>query len=96
MSTVDSPTWIESRHAGDAMILKLRPSHLDRQEHPRREYDAVIDAIIDDGCRVVVLNLSNLRDTNHTWGLFQVIFVANRKLKEMGGRLGLEYGLVVH
>lgn len=87
MSTLKSPAWIESRQAGDVMILKLRPSHLDRQEHLRREYDGVIDAIIDDGCRRVVLNLSNLRDTNHTWGLFQVIFVANRKLKEMGGRL---------
>lgn len=87
MSTLASPAWIATRRAGDVTILELRPSHLDRHEHLRREYDDVIDAIIDDGCRRVVLNLSNLRDTNHTWGLFQVIFVANRKLKEMGGRL---------
>ncbi len=87
MSTLKSPAWIESRHAGDVMILKLRPSHLDRDQHCRREYGGVIDAAIAAGCRRVVLNLSNLRDTNHTWGLFQVIFVANRKLKEIGGRL---------
>ncbi len=87
MSTLDSPAWIESRHAGDLMILKLLPSHLDRDRHCRREYDGVIDAAIAAGCRRVVLDLSSLRDTNHTWGLFQVIFVANRKLKEMGGRL---------
>ncbi len=84
---MESPAWIESRRAGDVMILKLRPSHLDRQKHLRQEYDGVIDAAIDAGCRRVILDLSNLRDTNHTWGLFQVIFVANRKLKEMGGRL---------
>jgi anti-anti-sigma regulatory factor len=87
MSTLESPAWIESRRAGDVMILKLRPSHLDREEHPRREYDGVIDAAIAAGCRRVILDLSNLRDTNHTWGLFQVIFVANRKVKEVGGRV---------
>ncbi len=87
MSTMQDSTWIESRHAGDVMILKLRPSHLDRLRHRRRDYDGVIDAAIAAGYLRVVLNLSNLRDTNHTWGLFQVIFIANRKLKEAGGRL---------
>ena len=47
MSTTKSPAWIESRHAGDVTVLKLRPSYLDRQEHLRREYDGVIDAAID-------------------------------------------------
>ena len=87
MSTWESPAWIECRHAGDVMILRLRPSHLDRDRHCRREYDGAIDAAIAAGYLRVVLDLSSLRDTNHTWGLFQVIFVANRKLKEMGGRL---------
>jgi anti-anti-sigma regulatory factor len=87
MSTLQSPDWIESRYAGDVMILKLRPSHLDRDQHRRREYDGVIDAAIEAGYLRVVLNVSSLRDTNHTWGLLQVIFIANRKLKEMGGRL---------
>ncbi len=87
MSTLDSPTWIESRPDGNVMILKLRASHLDRDRHSRRDYDGVIDDAIAAGYRRVVLDLSSLRDTNHSWGLFQVIFVANRKLKEIGGRL---------
>ncbi len=48
---------------------------------------------IDCSCRFhhnrIVLNFSKLGFTNHTWGIFQLIFTANSLVKEAGGRLAV-------
>lgn len=81
--------WIESRIENDVLILKILVSRLDSKQHPKEEYRRALDTAIANGCDRIVLNLSMLKSTNHTWGLLQLIFIANWKLKEVGGRLAL-------
>ncbi len=81
--------WIESEVERGALVLNLRVSELDSKEHPREEYERVIDWAIAEGHTRIILNLSQLKSTNHSWGLLQLIFIANRRLKETGGKLAL-------
>lgn len=89
MNITQGIDWIESRIESDVLILKILVSRLDSKQHPREEYRRALDTAIANGCDRIVLNLSTLKSTNHTWGLLQLIFVANWKLKEVGGRLAL-------
>ena len=81
--------WLESKIEHDLLILRVLVSHLDSKQHPREEYHRVIDSAIATGYERIILDLSMLKHTNHTWGLLQLIFIANSKLKEVGGELAL-------
>ncbi|MHC4414906.1 MAG: STAS domain-containing protein [Planctomycetota bacterium] len=87
MSPIGTPSWIERRVEGDVVVFKILVSELDRKEHPRQEYIDALEGAVANGCRHLVLDLSNLKDTNHTWGLFQLIFIANQTLHDEGGKL---------
>ncbi len=89
MNITQGIDWIESRIENDVLILKILVSCLDSKQHPREEYRRALDAAIANGYDRIVLNLSTLESTNHTWGLLQLIFIANWKLKEVSGRLAL-------
>ena len=89
MNITEDVAWIASKIENDVLILKVLVSHLDSQQHPPEEYHRIIDTAIAQGYDRLILNLSMLKSTNHTWGLLQLIFIANSKLKEVGGKLAI-------
>jgi len=89
MKTKNDIPWIESSAERGVLVFKFLVKRLDSQRHCREAYRRAIDGAIDDGYHRVLLDFSNLRYTNHTWGLFQLVFVANSKLKEAGGQIAV-------
>ncbi len=87
MNAKEDVAWIQSRIEGNLVILKFLVRRLHPKQNSREEYHRVIDEAIARGYNEIILNFSKLRYTNHTWGLFQLIFFANSKLKDAGGRL---------
>jgi len=85
-ATDDLP-WLEARAEQGVFVLKFLVDRLDPKQHRKADYHRVLTDAIAAGHNRVVLNFSKLGYTNHTWGIFQLIFTANNLLKEAGGCL---------
>lgn len=85
MNITQGIDWMESTIEDDVLILKILVSRLDSKQHLKEDYRRVLDTAIANGHDRIVLNLSALTSTDHTWGLLQLIFIANWKLREVGG-----------
>lgn len=81
--------WLESRSEQGVLILKFLVSRLDSKQHRKEDYYRVLTDAIAAGHNRIVLNFSNLGHTNHTWGIFQLVFTASNLLKETGGSLAV-------
>jgi len=81
--------WLACRQEQDIRVLKFLVSRLDSKQHRRADYQRVLTEGIAAGHHRVVLNFSNLGYTNHTWGIFQLIFTAYNLVKEAGGSLAV-------
>jgi hypothetical protein len=64
-------------------------NRLDPKQHLKEDYHRVLAEAIADGHDRIVLNFSILGYTNHTWGIFQLIFTASNLLKKVGGSLAV-------
>jgi len=84
---IDSLPWLESRTEQDILVLKFLVDRLDSKQHRKANYHRVLTDAIAAGQNHIVLNFSNLSYTNHTWGIFQLVFTANNLVKKAGGRL---------
>ena len=87
--TVDDLDWLESRTERGVLVLKFLVGRLDSKQHRKEDYRRILTNAIAAGHHHMVLNFSKLGHTNHTWGIFQLIFTANNLLKEAGGSLAV-------
>ena len=85
MKPTDGGPWLESRDEHGILVLRFLVKRLEPKRHTKEEYRRAIDGAIEDGHHRILLDFSKLRYTNHTWGLFQLVFVANSRAKEAGG-----------
>lgn len=89
MTSNEHVAWFRADSQDGVVIFKFTVPFLDRKMHSRLDYENAIDMAIAGGCRRIVLDFSDMKDTNHTWGLFQLIFIPNRELKQVGGQLAV-------
>ncbi|MCH2130976.1 MAG: STAS domain-containing protein, partial [Pirellulaceae bacterium] len=85
----DPLDWLESRSQQGVLVLKFLVGRLDSKKHRKEDYHRVLTDAIAAGHNRVVLNFSKLGYTNHTWGIFQLIFTASNLLKQAGGSLSV-------
>ena len=85
----DDLAWLACRQAQGVQVMKFLVSRLDSKEHRREDYHRVLTEAIAAGHHRIVLNFSNLGYTNHTWGIFQLVFTAYNLVKEAGGSLAV-------
>jgi len=85
----DAADWLESRLEQGVLVLKFLVRRLDSKKHRKEDYHQVLTDAIAAGHNRVVLNFSHLGYTNHTWGIFQLIFTASNLLKKAGGSLSV-------
>jgi len=88
-NTPDSLAWLECRPEQGVLVLKFLVGRLDSKQHRKEDYHRVLTEAIAAGHNRIVLNFSNLGYTNHTWGIFQLIFTANCLVKDTGGSLAV-------
>jgi len=79
--------WLESRSIQGVLVLKFTPKRLETKLHSKEDYRQVLARAIAADHQSFVLDFSNLRYTNHKWGIFQLIFTANNMAKAAGGQL---------
>jgi len=85
----DDLPWLECRLDRGVLVLKFLVSQLDTKLHSKEDYRRVLTEAIATGYVRIVLNFSKLGRTNHTWGIFQLVFTANNLLKKAGGTLAV-------
>lgn len=89
ISSTDEVSWLESRVQNDVAILKILVPRLEAKVHKKSDYVRYVTDSIAEGHNRLVLDLSQLSYSNHTWGLFQVIFAAFHPINAAGGQLAL-------
>jgi len=86
-NTPESLEWLECRVEEGVLILTIKVKRLDPKQHRKEDYHRLLTDAVAAGYHRIVLKFSNLGYTNHTWGIFQLIFTANSLVKEAGGKL---------
>jgi hypothetical protein len=86
---LDDLPWLECRLDRGVLVLKFLVSQLDTKLHSKEDYRRVLTEAIAAGYVRIVLDFSKLSRTNHTWGIFQLVFTANNLLKKAGGNLAV-------
>ncbi len=81
--------WLESRITEGVLVLKFSVKRLDAKLHRKEDYRQVVARAVAAGHDRLVLDFSNLRYTNHKWGIFQLIFTANNLAKAADGQLAV-------
>ncbi len=89
VKAIEGLPWLEARTEQGVLVLKFLVNRLDSKQHRKVDYHRVLTDAIAAGHNHMVLNFSKLRYTNHTWGIFQLVFTANNLVKEAGGRLAV-------
>lgn len=82
-------TWIDSRLESDVRVLTILAERLDKKLHSRKEFAQTLADAIAAGDRVFVLDLSNIRYTNHTYGILQLAFAAGNVMHGSGSRMAI-------
>ena len=88
-------TWIDSRHENGVRVLTILADRLDKKLHSRKEFAQTLADAIAAGDRLFVLDLSNIRYTNHTYGILQLAFTAGNVMHGSGSRMAI-CGLTGH
>ena len=81
--------WLNERIEDTVLVVSILAERLDPKIHKKADYVSLLDDAIAAGHTKIVLDLSELRYTNHVWGLFQLIFSATYRLHEAGGKLAV-------
>lgn len=87
--TTTQVAWFDNRIEDGVLVLSILVRRLDSKVHRKADYVNFLNEAIAQEHRKVVLDLSKLRYTNHVWGLFQLIFSANYRLHQVGGKLAV-------
>ena len=82
-------SWIDSRLENGVRVLTIGVGRLDSKLHPRKEFAQALADAVATGERRFVLNLSNLRYTNHTYGILQLAFIAGNVLHGTGSQIAV-------
>jgi hypothetical protein len=86
----DSETnWIDSRLVDGVRIVTITVGRLNPKEHLRKEFAQTLADAVAAGDRRFVLNLSQVRYTNHTYGILQLAFTAGNVLHGTGSRIAV-------
>ena len=80
-------SWLESNVVRGIFVLKFLVSRLEAKQHSKEDYRRVLADAVTAGHHRIVLDFSNLRYTNHKWGIFQLLFTASNMAKAAGGQL---------
>lgn len=82
-------TWIDARLERGVRVLTILADRLDKKLHSRKEFAQTLVDAIAAGERRFVLDLSNFRYTNHTYGILQLAFTAGNVIQGSGSRLAV-------
>lgn len=82
-------SWIDNRLESGVRVLTISAGRLDSKLHPRKEFAQALADAVAAGERQFVLNLSNVRYTNHTYGILQLAFTAGNVLHGTGSRIAV-------
>ena len=88
-------TWIDSRLENGVRVLTILADQLDKKLNSRKEFAQTLADAVAAGERRFVLDLSNIRYTNHTYGILQLAFTAGNVLHGTGSRIAVS-GLKGH
>lgn len=88
-------TWIDSRLESGVRVLSILADRLDKKLHSRKEFAHTLADAIAAGERRFVLDLSNIRYTNHAYGILQLAFTVGNVLHGTGSHIAVS-GLKGH
>ena len=89
MSAATAASWIDSRLESGVRVLTIVVGRLDSKLHPRKEFAQALADAVAAGERRFVLNLANVRYTNHTYGILQLAFTVGNVLHGTGSRIAV-------
>ncbi|MBL9164340.1 MAG: hypothetical protein JNL18_16535 [Planctomycetaceae bacterium] len=81
--------WIDSRLEGGVRVVTILADRLDKKLHSRQEFAQTLADALAAGERRFVLDLSNIRYTNHTYGILQLAFTAGNVIHGSGSRMAV-------